>query len=59
MIHQNGFTRTTLSTTVSKFVEENQFLFTHRQDSRCAGRDPLPGTELAIENAFNMFKAFE
>ena len=27
--YQDGFTRTTLSATASRFVEENEFLFTH------------------------------
>ena len=29
---QNGFTRTTYSTTVSKFAEENLCLYAHRQE---------------------------
>ena len=33
LFYQNGFTRTTLSSTVGKFVEVNKFLFAHRQDS--------------------------
>ena len=39
--HQTGYTRPTLSTTVSKCAEENKLPFTHWQDSRRHGTQPL------------------
>ena len=61
MIHQNGFTRSTLSSTVSKFVEENKVFFLH------IGKTPVvlrherwhSMSKYANHNAFTMFKTFE
>ena len=62
LFHQNGFTRTSLSATVtriSNFVEENVFLFLHRQGSPSGCILSLIAQHLKYgnRNALSMFKA--
>ena len=54
LFHQNGFTRTSLSATVtrvSNFVEENKFLFLHAQGS------PSLTAQHVNRKSLRMFKA--
>ena len=62
LFHQNRFTRTSLSVTVSRvsnFVEENVFLFLHRQGSPSLCIQSLIAQHFKYvnRNALSMFKA--
>ena len=64
LFHQNGFTRTSLSPTVtrvSNFVEENVCGFLHRQSSPSRWIQslivPTQQVEYVNRNALSMFKA--
>ena len=58
IFYQKELARTFLTITVSKFVEEKNYLLSHfhPHETRLPGQDSLSNT---IDNAFNMFKAFE
>ena len=62
LIHQSGFTRTGLSATVtrvSNFVEENVFIFLHRQGSpsRMYSVTHCPTGQICQSQCTQLFKA--
>ena len=62
LFHQNGFSGTSLLATVTRernLIEENVFLFLHRQGSpsRCIQSPIAQHVKYANRNALSMFKA--